>query len=290
VVVGEVGPDTDWTAALTGADAVVHLAARVHVLREDAADPRAEFNRVNVAGTERLAREAARLGVRRLVFASSVGVYGGSSGPQALDERSPVRPHTAYAESKWEGEQALRRVSEETGLEVVTLRPPMVYGPRCPGNFERLRKLVAAGAPLPLGSVRNQRSMVYIGNLVSAFQAALTHPDAAGQSFLVADAEALSTAALVRRMADLLGRPARLVPVPVPVLRTALQVTGRGGMFEQLAGTLVVSSQHMRDVVGWTAPYDLETGLRATLANSEPVRGGASVIPAVRSPSRSPGW
>ena len=254
-VLGDIGPGTPWGEALAGVDAVVHLAARVHVLREQAARPLDEFRAVNVAGTERLARAAAEKGVRRFVYVSSVGVNGDRSGAEPLVEEAPPRPHTPYALSKWEAEQRLRAVAEETGLEVVVLRPPLVYGPGAPGNFARLLRWVHRGVPLPLARVRNERSLVSVRNLADAIARAVHHPAAAGDTFFVADEERYSTPELIRTLGRLMGRPARLVTFPVAGLRLGAYALGRGREVEQLAGSLAISTRRIRDRLGWAPPH-----------------------------------
>jgi len=242
-------------------------------MREDASAPLAEFRRAHVAGAERLARAAAAAGVRRFVLTSSIAVNGHDAGPAPFDEQRPPRPHSPYATSKWEAEQALLRIGEETGLEVVVLRPPLVYGPDVPGNFRRLLRRVDRGIPLPFGSVRNRRSMLYLGNLTDAIGVTLSHDRAAGETFVVADAEALSTVDILTRLGDLIGRPARLIPVPLPVLRSAVALVGRTKELDQLAGSLTVSPEKLRTRLGWSPPYTVDEGLRVTAAWYRASRG-----------------
>ena len=216
-VVGGIGPDTDWAAALAGTEVVVHLAARVHVMREAAADPLAAFRTVNLFGTENLARQAARAGVRRLVYLSSIKVNGESTafagtltpapspiegeGRTRFSESDEPHPQDPYALSKWQAEQALHAIAQDTGLEIVILRPPLVYGPGVKGNFLRLLQAVECGIPLPFGRVRNARSLIFIGNLIDAIMACMTRPQAAAQTYLVCDGEDVSTPELISRMA-----------------------------------------------------------------------------------------
>jgi nucleoside-diphosphate-sugar epimerase len=265
VVVGGIGPDTWWGNALSGVDVVVHLAARVHVLREHAREPLTEFRRVNVAGTERLARAAAEQGVRRFVYISSVGVIGDRSGAQPLTEDAPPRPRTPYALSKWEAEQTLHIIGHETGMEIVILRPPLVYGPGAPGNFARLLRWVWRGLPLPLGRVQNRRSMVSVRNLVDAIAVAVRHTRAAGEVFLVADDEIHSTPELIRTLARLMERRASLIPVPVPVLRIGAGCVGRVRELEQLAGSLALSTEKIHALLRWAPPQTAEEGLRESV-------------------------
>ena len=266
VEVGDIGPDTVWSPALDGVGSVVHLAARVHVMREAARDPMAEFRRVNVAGTEHLAREAAAAGVRRLVYVSSVKVNGESTPERPFTEKDVPDPQDPYAVSKFEAEQALRRVSGETGIEVVVLRPPLVYGPGVRANFLSLLRLVDRGLPLPFGAVDNRRSLIYVRNLAGAMVAALEHPEAAGETFLVGDGEDVSTAGLVRRLASALGRPSRLLPVPPALMLAAGKVTGRSDAVERLVSSLAVDSGRIRHRLDWEPPYTLDGGLAETAA------------------------
>ncbi len=263
-VVGDIGPDTDWTAALADVDAVIHMAARVHVMRDTAADPLAEFRRVNTAGTIRLAEQAAAAGVKRFVFLSSIKAMVDESRPTPLDSATTPDPHSPYGVSKLEAERALAEIAARTGMEVAVIRPPLVYGPGAAGNMRALVKLVATGLPLPLGGIRNRRSLIYVGNLADAVVTVLEHPDAAGQTFLVQDGEPLSTADLVRAIAAALDRPARLIPVPQGLMALGAALTGTRAVFDRLAGTLTVDDSPIRDRLGWCPPHDLATGLRAT--------------------------
>jgi len=264
VAVGEIGADTDWRAALAGASHVVHLAARTHVLRETAADPLSEYRRVNVHGTERLARSAAACGVRRMLFLSSVKVNGERTGERPCTESDAPRPEDAYGVSKWEAEQALARIAAETGLEVVVLRPPLAYGPGVKGNFLRLVNLVARGVPLPLGAIANRRSFVFAGNLADAIVKALAAPPAAGKTWLVNDGEDVSTPELVRLLAQSLGVKPRLLPVPLAVLGLAASLSGRRNELARLAGSLQVDSTRIRRELGWRPPFTLAQGLEQT--------------------------
>lgn len=266
-VVGTIGATTDWTEALKGVDAVIHLAARVHVMREAAVDPLAEFLKVNLHGTTNLARQAARAGVGRLVYVSSIKVNGEQTvEAQAFTEADQADPQDPYAVSKWEAEQALHRIADETGLEVVIVRPPLVYGAGVKGNFITILDVLAKGIPLPLALVHNLRSLVYVGNLVDALIACALHPDAAGQTYVVSDGEDVSTPDLLRRLGEAMGHPARLLPCPPLVLRVAGRLTGRSGQIERLLGALRVDGGKIRRDLSWTPPYTLQQGLQATAA------------------------
>lgn len=264
VAVGDIGPATDWHAALDGMYGVVHLAARTHVLRETAADPLAEFRRINVSGTERLARSAAAQGVRRFVFLSSVKVNGESTPARSFTEDDAPHPEDAYGASKLEAEQALSRVAAATGLEVVVLRPPLIYGPGVKGNFLRLMQLVARGTPLPLGAIRNRRSLLYVGNLADAIVKAVDAPRAAGATYLVADGEDVSTPDLVRRLALALGVTARLPALPLAALNFIAAIAGKRAELARLAGSLQLDSSRIRRELDWKPRYSLAQGLTET--------------------------
>jgi nucleoside-diphosphate-sugar epimerase len=264
-IVGEISPDTDWSAALDGAEGVIHLAARVHVMQDVAADPLTEFRRVNTAGTEHLARCAAASGVKRLVYVSSIKVNGeGTHAGQKFTAADAPAPQDPYGISKWEAEQALHRVSQETGLEVVIVRPPLVYGPGVKGNFAQMLNVVAKGIPLPLASVNNQRSLVYLENLVDALIACASHPAAAGQTYLVCDGEDVSTPELLRQLASGMKAPSRLFPCPPALLGLAGKLTGKSQQLERLLGSLRVDGDKIRHDLNWVPPYSLQQGLQAT--------------------------
>jgi nucleoside-diphosphate-sugar epimerase len=264
-IVGELGPSTDWSAALADIEAVVHLAARVHRMRETTADPLAAYRRVNAAGTRRLAEAAADVGVRRLVFVSTVKVHGEATQPdRPFRDGDPAAPQDAYARSKWEAEQALGAVAAATGLQTVVLRPPLVYGPAVGANFGALLRLCDSALPLPFGAIDNRRSLIFLGNLTDAICRALEHPAAAGGTFLVADREALSTSALVRRLRAAFGRPARLVPVPPAWLRLAARLAGRDAAMARLLDSLVGEASGIERALGWQPPITADRGLVAT--------------------------
>lgn len=265
-IVGPIDGKTDWTDALKDVDVVIHLAARVHVMRETAGDPLAEFLEVNLYGTENLARQAVRAGVKRFIYISSIKVNGESTEAHPFSETDNPNPQDPYAISKWQAEQALQRIAQETGLEVVIVRPPLVYGPEVKGNFARMLKVLAKGIPLPLASVRNLRSLIYVENLVDALITCATHPAAAGQTYLVSDGEDISTPDLLRQLGVAMGHPVRLFPCPPALLKLAGRWTGKGEQVERLLDSLRVDSSKIRRELNWTPPYTLEQGLRATAA------------------------
>lgn len=265
VTVGNMNSETDWGGILPACDAVVHLAARVHVMDDTSENPLALYRATNTAAALNLARQAAQAGVRRFVFVSSVKVNGeGREVPYR--ETDPPAPEDDYAVSKWEAEQGLLQIARETGLEVAILRPPLVYGPGVMANFRRLLDTVARGWPLPFGAIRNRRSLLYLGNFVDAIQACLEHPAAAGQTFLLDDGRPVSTPELVRAIARVMGRPARLLPIPVGVLEFAGALLGKRAAVARLTGSLHVDSSAIRTRLGWTPPYSMEAGLAATVA------------------------
>lgn len=257
------GNDADWQVPLEGCTAVVHAAGRAHMLDDRATDPLNEFRRVNVAGTLQLAAQAATMGVRRFIFLSSIGVNGASTAPgryfSAPDEPNP---HNAYALSKLEAEQGLLRMAAETGMEVVIIRPPLVYGPQAPGNFGSLMRWLQRGVPLPLGAINNQRSLVALDNLVDLIVTCLTHPAAANQTFLASDGEDVSTTELLRRMGQAMGHPARLIPVPVRLLKLAAAMLGKQDVAQRLCGSLLVDIEKTRRLLGWVPPLTLDQGLK----------------------------
>lgn len=264
--VGVIGTETDWSDALHGVETVVHLAARVHVLREKARNPLAEFRLVNVAGTERLARMAASAGVRRLVYVSSIKVNGERTHESPFTEADTPEPRDAYGLSKWEAEQALSKIASETGLEVVIVRPPLVYGPGVGGNFLRMMDWVNRGLPLPLGSIRNSRSLIYLGNLVDALVTCVSHPRAAGKTFLVSDGEDVSTPELIRRLAQAMERRSCLLSFPPVLLRLAGSLTGKSAEVERLLSSLRVDSSKICHELQWTPPFSMTQGLLETMA------------------------
>lgn len=262
VVVGEIGADTDWTRALAGVDVVLHLAARVHVMRETAADPQAAFDAVNVAGTRALAEQAARAGVRRLVYVSSVKVNGEATFGVPFTEEDPPRPEDPYGRSKWKAEQELRAMP---GLGTVIVRPPLVYGPGVRGNFLRLLRLAELGLPLPLAAVNNRRSLIALTNLVDLLSVCLEHPAAAGETFLAADAADVSTADLLRAIARNLHKPARVWPLPAVVLRAAAVMLRQTATFQRLCGSLQVDTAKVRRLLGWQPSVPFQQALAETV-------------------------
>ena len=264
---GDLASQTEWQLALTNVHAIVHLAARVHVMQEAEADPLAVFRAVNVEGTLNLGRQAAAAGVKRFVFISSIKVNGEATLPGRPFKPDDIpAPQDPYDVSKMEAEHGLRQLSVDTGMEVVIIRPPLVYGPGVKANFAALMRVVRRGWPLPLGMVHNQRSLVALDNLVDFIVTCITHPQAANQTFLVSDGQDLSNTELVRGMAQAAGVPARLVPVPVWVLQTGASLLGKGDVVQRLCGNLQVDISKARSLLGWVPPASVEEGLRRTMA------------------------
>jgi len=232
-------------------------------MKEQATDPLREFRHVNALGTERLAEEAVKAGIKRLVFISSIKVNGEETAVP-YKETDKVATNDPYGISKLEAEMALRRIEKENRLEVTVLRPTLVYGPGVKANFLNLMKIVQRGVPLPLASVNNLRSMVYVGNLADALAVCASHANAAGQTYMVSDGEEVSTPELIRRMAAALGRPARLVPFPPLLMRSLGKLTGKTAEMNRLLGSLTVDCGKIRRELGWNPPYTMEEGLMET--------------------------
>lgn len=264
VVVGAIDRSTDWSAALRDVGILIHLAARVHVMDDAAADPLAEFRKVNVEGTLNLAQQAAKAGVKRFVYVSSVKVNGEQTGLLPFVEQAIPNPQDPYGVSKWEAEQALHQISATTGLEVVIVRPPLVYGAGVKGNFAQMIKVLGKGIPLPLASVKNLRSLIYVENLVDALILCTIHSSAAGQTYLVSDGEDVSTPDLLRKLAEAMDQPARVFSCSLALLRLAARLIGKSDQVDRLLGSLQVDGSKIRRELGWTPPFTLQEGLRAT--------------------------
>ncbi len=264
VCVEMIGPETDWSGNLHNLDAVVHLAASVHVLDHASNDSRQDYFTVNTSGTERLAQQAAMFGVSRFIYISTVKVHGmGEMRPYT--ERDIPAPKDPYSVSKWEAEKALRRVEAETGLPVVILRPPLVYGPEVRANFLRLMKWVVMGLPMPFGSIRNRRSMIYLGSLTDAIVSAIDCPASAGETFLISDGQDLSTPQLIRILAAQMGKKQFLLPCPPAFLRTLGRIAGKSKEIDRLTGSLFIDCSKIRRVLDWKPPFSVEEGLRETV-------------------------
>ena len=262
-IVGDLDANTDWRDALTGVDYIVHCAARVHVMREAAADPLVAFRTANVAGTEQLARQAAAAGIRRFIFLSSVKVNG-EGGLVAYRETDLPAPKDVYGTSKYEAELGLRKIAAESGMELVVIRSPLIYGPGVKANFQALMRALMRGIPLPLGAIHNRRSLLALDNVVDLIVTCIKHPAAANETFLVSDGEDLSTTELIRRLARAIGRPARLIPMSTTVLMAGATLLGKREVAKRLCGTLQVDITKVREVLGWVPPVSVDEGLRQT--------------------------
>ena len=268
--VGELLPATDWGQALQDVDAVVHCSAPVHVMQDDATDPLQAYREVNVYGTLNLANQASQLGVRRFVFVSSIKVNGEASVPgqpfSADDVPSPLDP---YGVSKLEAERGLREIEAQTGMEVVIVRPPLVYGPGVKANFASMMRWVRSGMPLPLGAPHNARSLVAIDNLVDLLVTCLKHPAAAGQTFLVSDGEYVSTSELLRRTAQAMERKVMLLPIPTFLLEAGAALLGKRSVAQRLCGSLQVDIEKTRYLLDWNPPYTLTQGLKTAVEGTK---------------------
>ena len=262
--VGEINSDTNWGDALKGIDVVIHLASRVHKLIDVSINPLADYRGVNTGGTQKLAEMSAQAGTRRLLFISTIKVNGEKTIGAAFTENHTASPQDPYAISKWEAEQALHNISDSTGLEIVILRLPLIYGQGVKANFLRLLDIVNKNIPLPLSMVNNKRSMIYIGNLIDVIIRCIEHPDAANQTFLVSDGQDVSTPDLIKMIAGAMGKKARLFPCPAPFLKVIGKVIGKSDEIERLTDSLQIDTAKIRRELNWTPPFTLEQGLRVT--------------------------
>jgi UDP-4-keto-D-FucNAc 4-reductase len=255
ITVGDIGAMTvaDWRPILVGVEVIIHLAGRAHVLKETMANPLTEFRRVNTEGTSRLMSAAEQAGVRRFVFVSSIGVNGDVSGEKSFTENSLVNPHKPYAVSKYEAELLLRSMATQSGMELVIVRPPLVYGAGVKGNFAKLQKLVAKGIPLPVGLANNRRTLVSVNNLANFLVCCAAHSQAAGELFLIGDDRAISTKEIVKLLAQGMHKKVWLVPIPPILARFGAQLIGKQDMYNQLFGSLTVSTDKARHLLQWRA-------------------------------------
>lgn len=268
IKVGEIDGQTDWRQALEKVDAVVHLAARVHVMDDKTADPLAEYRKTNVEGTLNLARQALEYGAKRFVFISSIKVNGEYSLPgqpfKALDMPNPVG---GYGLSKYEAECGLKQLVEKSALELVIIRPPLLYGPGVKANFYSLLRYVDLGLPLPLGAIQNRRSLLSVQNLADLIRVCLTHPSAAGQTFLASDGDAVSTPELLRSIAKTMCKPARLINIPQSTLSTLFKITGKEALVQRLCGDLEVDASATCQRLDWRPPVTFLQALADTVAD-----------------------
>jgi len=265
IVVGDLGPDTKWSTALTNVEIVVHLAARVHVMKEGGENQLAEFRCVNTDGTMNLARQAAKAGVKRFIYISSIKVNGEGTPlgqPYTMDD--VLAPTDPYGISKREAEDRLQLLAEDTGMEIVIIRPPLVYGPGVKANFLSMMRWLDKQIPLPLGAIHNKRSLVALDNLVDLIMTCVKHPAAANQIFLAGDGEDMSTTELLQRMGKSLSKPACLLPVPVWLLKAGAALLGKRDIAQRLLGSLQVDISKARNLLGWTPPVSVDDELKKT--------------------------
>jgi len=263
-IVSDMSIGANWREVLTDINVVVHCAARVHVMKEASVDPLAAFREVNVKGTACLAEQAVDRGAKRFIYISSIKVNGETTSGHPFKADDTPAPEDPYGISKWEAEQVLREIAEKTGLEVVIIRPPLVYGPGVRANFLRLMQGIMSGVPLPLGAIDNRRSIVALDNLVDLIEDCLNNPQAINQTFLVSDGDDLSTKALFQRTAVALGRPVRLIPVPVSLLWAMARLFGKSDFAQRLCGSLQVDISKTRDRLSWSPPISVDEALHKT--------------------------
>jgi UDP-4-keto-D-QuiNAc 4-reductase len=263
-IISDMSIGSNWREVLTDINVVVHCAARVHVMKETSIDPLAAFREVNVKSTACLAEKAVDRGAKRFIYISSIKVNGETTSGHSFKADDTPAPEDPYGISKWEAEQVLWEVAEKTGLEVVIIRPPLVYGPGVRANFFRLMQVIMSGMPLPLGSINNRRSIVALGNLVDLIEACLNNPQAINQTFLVSDGDDLSTKALYQRTAVALGRSGRLIPVPVSLLWAMARLFGKSDFAQRLCGSLQVDISKTRDRLSWSPPISVDEALHKT--------------------------
>ena len=262
-LVGNICGETDWMSALSGCSTVIHLAARAHILCDTVSDPMHAFREINVAGSVQLAKSAMRAGVRRFIYVSSVGVNGRRTS-RSFNETDAPAPVENYGRSKLEAELALRKLTFNSGMELVIVRPPLVYGPDCRGNFLRLLKLVATGLPLPFLKVQNSKSFISVWNLADFLATCVEHEKAANQMFLVSDMEDTTLPNLLRYLANGMGKQARLLPVNPRWLAGLARMFGKYDLYEKLCDSLTIDASHARQVLGWVPPVSLSEGLERT--------------------------
>lgn len=261
--IGDINGTTVWANALVDVAVVIHLAARVHVMKETAADALSAYRKVNVEGTLNLAKQAALAGVKRFIFISSIKVNGeGTALGHPYHEEQASAPLDAYGLSKYEAELALRQLAKDTGLEVVIIRPTLIYGPGVKANFRTMMRCLALGIPLPLGAIHNQRSLLALDNLIDLIQLCIVHPAAANQTFLASDGVDLSTPELLTAMAEALGKPARLIKLPESLLMLGAKLVGKQAMAQRLCGSLQVDNSKARELLGWQPPVSVREALQ----------------------------
>ena len=264
VLLGNIDVNTAWQATLMGCDVVVHLAARVHVMDEHSAKPLQAFLDVNCHAAMSLAKQAVAAGIKRFVYVSSIKVNGEFTEIKPFSEKNQANPQDSYAVSKWQAEQALLQLAKETDMEVVIIRPPLVYGPGVKANFLSLLNAVDKSLPLPVGSIVNRRRMIYVGNLVDALITCAIHPAASGQTYLVSDADIVSTPNLIRNLAKALGRRCFVFSFPISILRFLAWLLGKSTAVDRLTQSLQIDNSKICNELKWKPPYTLQQGLQET--------------------------
>ncbi len=266
IPLGDLLPKTDWTSVLNNVDTVIHLAARVHIMRDTAANPLEEFRRTNTAAALNLAQQAAAAGVHRFIYLSSIKVNGEYTvlNKPFTEDKINASTNDPYGLSKYEAEQGLKEIAQQADMEIVIIRPPLVYGAGVKGNFQSMMNWLNKGIPLPLGGIHNQRSLVALPNLIDLIITCINHPAAANQTFLVSDGEDLSTTELLKRLSKILGKKPRLLPVPQKLLETSLNLIGQKAIAQRLCGNLQIDMTHTREVLDWTPPVSVDEALWQT--------------------------
>jgi nucleoside-diphosphate-sugar epimerase len=265
ICIGNIHASTDWLPILKGIDTVVHLAARVHLLKDLSSDKLSDYRIANVDSTLNLARQCAQTGVKRFIYLSTVKVNGESTTVRPFSSSDKPAPQDPYGISKFEAEQGLKQIASETGLEVVIIRPPLVYGPRVKANFLQIMDLVKRGVPLPFANIENRRSLVFVGNLVDLIVQSVKNGNASGQIFMVSDGHDVSTGDLIRAIAGAMNKRPMLLPVPPVILQGLANFVGKKAIAERLLGSLQVDISHTVDTLHWLPPYSFEYGIEQTV-------------------------
>jgi nucleoside-diphosphate-sugar epimerase len=265
VIIPDIGPDTDWTDALNGVKVVVHTAARVHLMHDTSVDPLGEFRKVNTAGTLNLAAQAAKKGVKRFIFLSSIKVNGEETFDVPFKPEDKNIPIDPYGLSKYEAETGLKEISKKTGMEIVIIRCPLVYGPGVKANFQMMIKLVNSRIPLPLGNINNRRSLLALDNLTDFIYRCINHPKAAGEVFLLSDGEDVSTSELLKKISRAMNKRLLLIPVPVSIIRFFSKIFHMTGVYRRLFGSLQIDSSKARKLLDWEPPVKMDDALKKLL-------------------------
>ncbi len=263
IEIKNIDDQTNWQNALENIDTVIHMAARAHILKESVANPEAEFNKINTQGTINLVRQSIQAKVKHFIFLSSIGAVTTLS-DTIINESSPCNPDTPYGKSKLEAEKAIEKLCKNTSMTYTILRPTLVYGANNPGNMERLLKLTAKGLPLPLGSINNSRSLIYVGNLVESIMTCIDQPNAKNQTFIVSDGEDLSTPELIKKIGKAMEKTPLLLPIPPSLIKIGTKLLGKGATGDRILGSLQVDSSKIRNNLNWTPPYTVDEGLQIT--------------------------